>query len=119
MTRFMMALLLGSALNGCAGLSSGISDGNYAYGAKDVSINHFGVNYSISIPLKVADQQVTAQTLASDCEAGHGTLKILTAQPVEDLSYAVQISGNSGPDKIFKDLCDKNPKLVRIVRGCS
>lgn len=111
-------LLMIPVISGCAGLSTGIRDGNFTYASKDVSINHFGVNYSISIPLKVADQQVTAQTLASDCEAGLGTLKILTLQPGDDVSYAVKVSGNSSPDKIFKHLCEKNPKLVRIVRGC-
>ena len=117
------ALLAPFLLTACSMFSSGVSRGiansEYIYTANDVSINHFGVNYSINQPLKVNDERVTAQTLASDCESGTGTLKILTGKPEDDVDYPVTLNGNKPQDKIFKHLCDKNPKLVRVVRGCS
>jgi len=106
-------------LTGCAGVSHDISRGQYSFGAKDVDINHFGFNYSISIPLNVGDQRVTAQTLASDCEAGSGSLKIFGNKTDDIHLYPVSVKGQSAQDEIFKFLCDKNPKLVRAVRGCS
>ena len=118
--RVLLFLLgLTSLLTACGSLSSHINSGDYSYAAKDVSINHFGVNYSISIPLQVRDQRVTAQTLASDCESGTGSLKILTGEADADLAYPVKTNSNTAPDTLFKFLCDKNPKLVRVVRGCS
>lgn len=124
MTAYKYAVLLAPILlTACSMLSSGVSRGiansEYTYTAKDVSINHFGVNYSINQQLKVNDEPVTAQTLASDCENSAGTLKILTGKPEADIEYPVTLNGNKPQDKIFKHLCDKNPKLVRIVRGCS
>ena len=106
-------------LTGCAGVSYDISRGQYSYGAKDVEINHFGFNYSISIPLNVRDQRLTAQTLASDCETGSGSLKIFSTKTKEDHMYSVSVNGKSSQDDIFKYLCERNPKLVRAVRGCS
>ena len=119
MRALLFMLGLSSLLTACGSLSSRIDSGDYSYAAKDVSINHFGVNYSISIPLQVEDRRVTAQTLASDCESGTGSLKILTGQADDDLAYPVKTNSSTAPDKIFKFLCDKNPKLVRVVRGCS
>ena len=117
LTLFLCGLL--AILTGCAGVSDNISRGQYSYGAKDVDINHFGFNYSISIPLNVRDQRVTAQTLASDCEAGSGSLKIFSSKTDGDHIYSVSVKGQNAQDEIFKFLCDKNPKMVRAVRGCS
>ncbi len=106
-------------LTGCASLNSQISDGQYTYQAKDVDIKHFGINYSISMPIRVDDQDVIALTHATDCEAGKGTLQIRTKDASELASYPASTQGTKGSDKLFKHLCDLNPKLVRIVRGCS
>ena len=116
-----VALLLAAAISisGCASLNSNISDGQYTYQAKDVDIKHFGINYSISLPLKVGDQDVIALTHASDCETGKGTLQIRAKDGSELASYPVSTDGPKGQDKIFKRLCELNPKLVRIVRGCT
>ena len=115
------ALVIAAALSltGCTSLNSQINEGQYAYQAKDVDIKHFGINYSISLPIRVDDQDVIALTHASDCEAGKGTLQIRAKDGSELTSYPASTQGSKGSDKIFKHLCDLNPKLVRIVRGCS
>lgn len=107
------------SLTACASLNSQISDGQYTYQAKDVDIKHFGINYSISLPIRVDDQDVIALTHATDCEAGKGTLQIRAKDGSELASYPATTQGSKGSDKIFKHLCELNPKLVRIVRGCS
>lgn len=107
------------SLTACASLNSQISDGQYTYQAKDVDIKHFGINYSISLPIRVDDQNVIALTHATDCEASKGTLQIRTKDGNELASYPASTQGSKGSDKIFKHLCELNPKLVRIVRGCS
>lgn len=114
---FVIAAAIG--LTGCASLNSQISDGQYTYQAKDVDIKHFGINYSISLPLKIGDEDVIALTHATDCEAGKGTLQIRAKDGSELASYPASTQGPTGSDKIFKHLCELNPKLVRIVRGCS
>lgn len=112
----LLGLLL---LSGCASVGSNINDGKFSYQAKDVNIQHFGINYSISIPMRVGDEDVTALTHASDCEAGKGTLQIRAKDGTELASYPVNTRNSAGPDKIFTHLCKLNPNLVRIVRGCS
>lgn len=114
---FVLAAAIG--LTGCASLNIQISDGQYTYQAKDVDIKHFGINYSISLPLKIGDEDVIALTHATDCEAGKGTLQIRAKDGSELASYPASTQGPTGSDKIFKHLCELNPKLVRIVRGCS
>jgi major membrane immunogen (membrane-anchored lipoprotein) len=114
-----IVLAAAMSLTGCAGLNSQISDGQYSYQAKDVDIKHFGINYSISLPIKVGDQDLIALTHATDCEAGNGTLQIRAKDGSELASYPASTRGSKGSDKLFKHLCDLNPKLVRIVRGCS
>ena len=106
-------------LSGCASVGSNINDGKFSYQSKDVDIKHFGINYSISIPLRVGDEDVTALTHASDCEVGKGTLQIRAKDGSELASYPVSTQNTQGPDKIFAHLCKLNPNLVRIVRGCS
>lgn len=117
--RVVLFLLASTTLVGCASLNSNIDDGKYSYQSKDVDIKHFGINYSISLPLKVGDEEVVALTHATDCEAGKGTLQIRAKDGSEITSYKVDTQQNQGPDKIFAHLCKLNPKLVRIVRGCS
>ncbi len=107
------------SLTGCASLNSQINDGQYTYQAKDVDIKHFGINYSMSLPLRVDNQDVFALTHATDCEAGKGTLQIRAKDGSELASYPVSIQESKGADKLFKHMCKLNPKLVRIVRGCS
>jgi hypothetical protein len=114
-----LAITVALSLTACSSLNSQISDGHYTYQAKDVDIKHFGINYSISLPIRVDDQDVIALTHATDCEASKGTLQIRTKDGNELASYPATTQGSKGTDKIFKHLCDLNPKLVRIVRGCS
>ena len=115
----VLVLATALSLTGCASLNSQISDGQYTYQAKDVDIKHFGINYSIRLPLKIGDDDVIALTHATDCEAGKGTLQIRAKDGSELASYPASTQGPTGSDKIFKHLCELNPKLVRIVRGCS
>ena len=114
-----ICLILALLLTGCASVSGNIRDGNFSYQAKDVSINHFGINYSISLPMRVGSEDVTALTHATDCEKSAGTLQIKDKSGSELASYTVSTQGTSGADKIFKHLCELNPKLVRVMRGCS